>query len=120
MVDIKVASLINAADDDDDDGQYIFSAENGDNWFYFEDSTWNDDYDVKTCADSKGPGSKRAHSRGDEPPLTASTRSADGTTLIQFKYDSTPTHEVLHPGRCRFTGLVNVGDDSSRRFKHEF
>ncbi|MFH8804605.1 peptidase inhibitor family I36 protein [Streptomyces sp. NPDC017936] len=31
------ASAIVVAEMDEDDGQYVFSAENGDNWFYFED-----------------------------------------------------------------------------------
>jgi len=111
LIDIRVPIPITAADDDDDDDdddseedkQYIFAAENGDNWFYFEDQSTSGD--SATCA----------HSKADTPPLTASTRSADGTTLIQFKYDETPTHEVLHPGRCRFTGLVSEESSSSRR-----
>jgi len=110
LIDINVLTPISATAKDDDDETYIFSAENGDNWFYFEDNTGLDD-DSLQCA----------HSKADTPPLTASTRSADGTTLIQFKYNEAPTHEVLHPGRCRFTGLVNVGDSSSRghRFDYE-
>jgi len=104
LVDIRVNIPITAAnDDDDDDVTFIFSAENGDNWFYFEDQSSADD-DSAQCV----------HSKADSPPLQAGTRSADGTTLIQFKYDEMVTHEVLHAGRCRFTGLVNVGDDSSR------
>nr|WP_162958598.1 hypothetical protein [Nocardia yunnanensis] len=41
---VRAASAGKAADTDkpakdDEDGPYIFSAENGDDWFYFEDST---------------------------------------------------------------------------------
>jgi len=107
LVDIRITATAGATDDDDDDdwgnGDTILSAENGDNWFYFEDTTTGD-Y-MKTCA----------HAKDDAPPLSIAARSADGTTLIQFKYDDAPAHEVLHPGRCRFSGLVNVGDDSSKR-----
>lgn len=109
MIDISIPVHIHAANDDDDDDDdwnrdSILSAENGDNWFYFEDET--DGQGLSQCARSN------AHLQADEPPLTMAARSADGTTLIQFKYDSTPDHEVLHPGRCRFTGLVNVGDNN--------
>jgi hypothetical protein len=112
LIDIRVSVPITAVNDDDDDDyddkNYIFSAENGDNWFYFEDQSSAND-DSAQCA----------HSKADPPPLQAATRSADGTTLIQFKYDETPTHEVLHAGRCRFTGLVNVDDSSSRRHRFD-
>ncbi|MEU6555193.1 peptidase inhibitor family I36 protein [Streptomyces sp. NPDC046915] len=36
----KVSSIVVGQTDEwEDDGSYIFSAENGDNWFYFEDHT---------------------------------------------------------------------------------
>lgn len=37
----KASSIVIASETDD--GAYIFSAENGDNWFYFEDNTGDDD-----------------------------------------------------------------------------
>lgn len=84
------------------------SHENGDNWFYFEDQRPNDDDDDHALC---------ARSKDDEPPMTIGTRSANGTTLIQFKYSDTPTHEVLRQGRCRFTGLVNLNDEN-RHSRH--
>ncbi|MEU7516793.1 peptidase inhibitor family I36 protein [Streptomyces sp. NPDC042898] len=39
MNDKASAIVVQPIDDSDEDSRYIFSAENGDNWFYFEDST---------------------------------------------------------------------------------
>jgi len=100
---IKVNMPMKSAKDNmDDDDHYIFSGENGDNWFYFEDQTASD---MQQCANSKP----------DQAPLMGMTRSADRTTLIQFKYNEAPKHKMLHPGRCMFTGLVTDGDDNKDR-----
>jgi hypothetical protein len=72
--------------------QYFFSADNGDDWFYIEDST-----------------SSEFRTNGDSSPLLITTESASGTELIRFKYRKTPDHRVVHPGRCNFAGLAEVG-----------
>jgi len=116
LINFKVNSRSSSTyDDDDDDGQYIFSAENGDNWFYFEDQTSYDDdsrrFSTQQCAKAKTDG----------PPLTISTRSATDTTLTQFKYKGTPQHKVLHSGRCEFTGLVTESSNfnGGRRLRNQ-
>lgn len=76
--------------------QYLFDVENGDDWFYFEDTTTSNGQCAKTASN----------------PLTISTRSSTETTLIRFKYDETPKHTVLHSGRCHFAGLKPAGQSS--------
>ena len=73
---------------------YVFSAENGDNWFYFEDLT-------------TASGRVKAASQS----LEMFTASATESAMIQFKYKTAPEHTVLHKGKCRFAGLKDaVGD----------
>ncbi|QDS71415.1 hypothetical protein FKW77_003293 [Venturia effusa] len=93
------------SDDDDWDTSTLFSAENGDDWFYFED-VGSDDSPAKTkrCDNTI---TKRS-----ESPLTISARSSTDTTLLFFKYGARPSHTVLHKGRCNFAGLVPVEDKS--------
>ena len=73
---------------------FIFGIENGDDWFNFEDSR----------SDSSGS-NRGQHAKGDPPQFTMSTASSTETTLIRFKYKTTPEHKVLHPGPCNFAGL---------------
>ncbi|KXT18887.1 hypothetical protein AC579_3524 [Pseudocercospora musae] len=88
-----------AADDDDDDEQHVFSLENGDDWFYFED-----DYS----------GSSNAHKANAPPyPFTISTISASETETLRLRYNDRPKHKVLHKGACRFTG-ISIPDDSKK------
>jgi len=71
--------------------EFIFSGGNGDDWFYFEDrSTEEREQCVETMA------------RND---FTIETVSGSDTTLLDFAYDHTPRHRVLHEGRCKFAGL---------------
>jgi hypothetical protein len=81
---------------DDSSSQYVFADVNGDDWFYFEDTTTSDssqEHCAKRTADS------HFHVR---------TISGSDTTLINFEYDSTPRHKVLHEGRCNFAGLKPI------------
>jgi hypothetical protein len=77
---------------DDDDEQYVFADVNGDDWFYFEDVTSGSSHEqcTKTTARSS---------------LDVQTISGSDTTLINFEYESTPRHTVVHEGRCNFAGL---------------
>jgi hypothetical protein len=110
LIDIVVNDGVKSAYDDSKWDDTILSSENGDNWYYFEDArSDDDDDDLQGCLRTKD----------DAPPLTISSRSADGTTLIHFKYDDPPPHEVLHAGKCRFTGLVNVGDDDDDSYRSQ-
>ncbi|MCJ1334971.1 hypothetical protein MMC09_000237, partial [Bachmanniomyces sp. S44760] len=76
--------------DDNESEQFVFADVNGDDWFYFEDS----------------PGSYYSAKRHTAPPIIIRTISGSDTTLINFQYDGTPSHTVLHEGRCNFAGLT--------------
>jgi hypothetical protein len=89
----------NVAARDVAESQYVFADVNGDDWFYFEDTTTEDVEEkcVKSTAQSQ---------------FTARTISGSDTTLINFEYESTPKHKVLHEGRCNFAGLKPVSPSS--------
>ncbi len=89
-----------AAQDDKAD-QFVFADVNGDDWFYFEDETSMETSSQGQCA----------------KPMTASrfnvrTISGSDTTLINFEYESQPSHTVLHEGRCNFAGLKPASSSS--------
>ena len=75
--------------------QYVFADVNGDDWFYFEDSSTEDL--KESCTKTKTAST-----------FTARTISGSDTTLVNFAYDRTPKHRVLHEGRCNFAGLTPV------------
>jgi hypothetical protein len=75
-----------------EDEPLIFGPENGDDWFYFEDST----------ADSSA---SSPWAKDNPSPFIVSSVSGGETTLIRFKHKSTPDHTVLHKGACNFAGL---------------
>lgn len=80
-----------ASDDDDDEVEtHIFSLENGDDWFYFEDS-------------SSDSAAHKANS--EESPFHISTISATETELLRLRYAGRPHHKVVHKGACSFTGI---------------
>jgi hypothetical protein len=84
----------------DDYDQYVFADVNGDDWFYFEDQTYTDD-SHEQCASATYKSS-----------LEMQTISGSDTTLINFEYESTPRHTVVHEGRCEFAGLKPVSQPS--------
>lgn len=98
-------------DDDDDSSSYVFAGINGDDWFYFEDQ-YNPGSDMSSkenCAKSTA-----------NPVFNVRTISGSETTLINFEYESTPHHKVLHEGRCNFAGLKPVAQPSQRdRFRSQ-
>jgi hypothetical protein len=84
-----------AGADDEDVETHIFSMENGDDWFYFEDSS---DYSAaKTPADQ---------------PFHISTISGSETEMMRLRYKSQPKHTVLHKGACSFSGIDTSGGSS--------
>jgi len=95
-----------------DPDQYVFADVNGDDWFYFEDTTSGDDDDsYEQCAKSKAAST-----------FNVRTISGSDTTLLNFEYERTPSHKVLHEGRCNFAGLKPVdqssqSDPDSGRFR---
>ncbi|KAK4995525.1 hypothetical protein LTR66_004665 [Elasticomyces elasticus] len=76
---------------------YVFADVNGDDWFYFEDSTSSMVVRQEHCASSMAASQ-----------FSVRTISGSDTTLINFQYESTPQHTVLHDGRCSFAGLKPV------------
>ncbi|MCJ1421672.1 hypothetical protein MMC32_008038 [Xylographa parallela] len=91
----------NTAAQDYDPEQFVFADVNGDDWFYFEDSTSSSSSSSlrENCAKPMA-----------ETLFNIRTISGSDTTLINFEYDSTPHHRVLHEGRCNFAGLKPVSN----------
>jgi len=76
--------------------RYVFAGQNGDDWFYIEDRTSEK---AENCEKTD-----LAHR------LSVIAVSGSDTNLINFAYQKTPRHKVLHPGRCNFAGLTPSGD----------
>ena len=96
---------------EDKASQYVFADVNGDDWFYFEDNTSLSSSSQEQCAKPTAEGH-----------FNVRTISGSDTTLINFQYESTPQHKVLHEGRCNFAGLRPVSpssqsDPDSERFR---
>ncbi|MCJ1290783.1 hypothetical protein MMC34_002325 [Xylographa carneopallida] len=86
----------------DESSQYVFADVNGNDWFYFEDNTYPDSTSSpEQCAKSTV-----------DSHFNVRTISGSNTTLINFEYESTPQHKVLHEGRCNFAGLKPVSPSS--------
>lgn len=83
-------------DDDNEFETHIFSLENGDDWFYFEDNV-SDSAKAKTTAN----------------PVHAFFPSASEAELLRLGYSSQPKHKVVHKGACSFTG-IHVDEDSNK------
>ena len=107
LIWIEVGSVGDAtAQLKDDVENHIFSLENGDDWFYFEDQSID-------SSSSSSSGEQCAKSRAESSTLNVRTISGSDTTLINFKYDTTPGYTVLHEGACNFAGL-KPGSSSSK------
>jgi len=85
----------NIAARENDVEQFVFAELNGDDWFYFEDTTYSSSQEQ--CAKPTNEGK-----------FNVRTISGSDTTLINFQYESRPRHKVLHEGRCRFAGLKPI------------
>lgn len=78
---------------------HIFSLENGDDWFYFEDNY---------------SGSSLARSANAAPfPFTISTISSSETEVLRLKFNDRPKYNVVHKGACSFTGIKTPAGSSS-------
>ncbi len=77
--------------------QHVFADINGDDWFYFEDTT--------TDTSSSSSGEHCAEPMADSA-FTARTISGSDTTLIRLQYHATPPHKILYSGRCSFSGVT--------------
>jgi len=88
----------------DDLEQYVFANLNGDDWFYVEDRL-SEERCVKPMPRNQ---------------FDVRTKSGSDTTLINFEYESTPRHTVLHEGRCDFAGLQQPGRKDSDSGKSRF
>nr|POE62931.1 hypothetical protein CFP56_03834 [Quercus suber] len=85
-------------EDEDEDETHIFSLENGDDWFYFEDNY-------------SGSSSRKADSK--PSPFTISTISSTETELLRLRFNQPPKHKVVHKGACSFTGIKTPDESSS-------
>jgi hypothetical protein len=95
---VTIEGLFPSSSTEDENTQtYYFGPDNGDDWFYFEDSTTSS---LQGCPKKKSS----------DADFKVSTVSGGETSLIQFKHNRTPQHRVLHKGACHFAGLV---DDES-------
>ena len=83
----------------EESSQFVFAGSNGDDWFFFEDTTTSSSRE--RCAKPMA-----------ESHFNVRTISGSDTTLIDFAYESTPPHKVLHDGRCNFAGLKPVSPSS--------
>lgn len=86
-------------DSDDETSQWVFSQENGDDWFYYEDP-----YSDSSLARSRDAA---------PPPFQISTISGSETEVLRFRFPKQPKHKVLHKGACSFSG-ISVPKKSSR------
>ena len=97
----------------DEPTQFVFADINGDDWFYFEDTS---------SSSSSSASREQCVKPMAMDHISVRTISGSDTTLLNFAYDSTPQHKVLHEGRCNFAGLKPVSpssqsDPDSGRFR---
>lgn len=98
MIFLAVFNITGELDQKDPE-EFIFADINGDDWFYFDDKRGYI-HDYSSSDTYRG---KRTDS-----PINIRTISGSDTTLINFQYESTPKHTVLHAGGCKFAGLTTA------------
>lgn len=96
MIDIKFSIV--AAGNADEWPDHVFSLENGDDWFYFEDHYTGTDQQLKV---DSAP-----------PPIQISTISGGDTEVLRLRFPKRPAYKVLHKGGCSFTGISTPPDPS--------
>jgi hypothetical protein len=94
----KPTSGATAADDDDIE-THIFSLENGDDWFYFEDQS--------------SPSMASKAKNADPYPFQISSVSGGLTEVMRLRYTARPKHTVLHKGACNFAGIDTPDEQKS-------
>lgn len=80
-----------------------FGPDNGDDWFYFEDSSRGNSRRVSSVPGAC-PNPRAAASSG--PRLEALSNAE--TSLMSLVYGDTPPHKKIHDGRCSMNGLKPV------------
>lgn len=75
---------------------HIFSAENGDDWFYFEDMS-----------------SMSLYNDTNPHPFSMRTVSGSGTEILRLMYNGQPKHKMVHKGACSFTGIKTPDEKKS-------
>ena len=80
-----------AAENADPLPDHVFSLENGDDWFYFEDEYTGTSQQLRVDSAS--------------PPIIISSISGVETEVLRLRFPQRPTHKVLHKGGCSFTGI---------------
>jgi len=86
---------------EDNTETHIFSLENGDDWFYFEDEA-----PPSVVSKATDPASY---------PFQISSVSGGLTEVMRLRYKSRPKHTVLHKGACNFAGIdTPAGQKSSQ------
>ncbi len=96
LVDFTVTSF--AARNVDETPHYTFSLENGDDWFYFEDSYTGTDQQLRV---DSAP-----------PPLQISSVSGTEAEVLRLRFTQRPAYKVLHKGACAFTGISTPSESS--------
>lgn len=84
-----------------EDENFVFSIENGDDWFYFED-----EYSSSLRSEMTSSGSY---------PFHISSISGSETEVLRMTYKKQPRHTVLHKGACAFNGIdTSASHDTSQ------
>jgi len=77
---------------------HVFSLENGDDWFYFEDQYTGSDQQLRV---DSAP-----------PPIQVSSISGTETEVLRLRFPKRPAYKVLHKGGCSFTGISTPAESS--------
>lgn len=80
-----------AAENANDWPDHVFSMQNGDDWFYFEDNYTGTSRQLRV---DSAP-----------PPVQVSSISGTETEVLRIRYPQRPAYKVLHKGGCSFSGI---------------
>jgi hypothetical protein len=87
-----------AAGNADEWPDHVFSLENGDDWFYFEDQYTGTSQQLRV---DSAP-----------PPIQVSSISGTETEVLRLRFPKRPAYKVLHKGGCSFTGISTPSESS--------
>jgi hypothetical protein len=90
-----------AAGNVDEWPDHVFSLENGDDWFYFEDQYTGTSQQLRV---DSAP-----------PPIQFSSISGTETEVLRLRFPKRPAYKVLHKGGCSFTGISTPPESSLRQ-----
>ena len=77
---------------------HVFSQENGDDWFYFEDEYTGTSQQLRV---DSAP-----------PPIQVSSISGNPTEVLRLRFPQRPAYKVLHKGGCSYTGIDTPSESS--------